>query len=206
MVRCSHAALCCVLLCLVSCSKPAPVRETTPPAGEAETAAPAGQTADAPPSPSAAPSPDTPAAPPPATHVTPAPPAPPVDAPLPPAPPRATLEKPPAPPQDAPQVAKEPPASPAPKKASPQPRDATPPVIAIEGVTDGGQYAPGISVILRIEDHDLDEDRTSITLNDAPYTSGEPIVADNSYMLIVKAYDRAGNRAARRVRFVVSGQ
>jgi hypothetical protein len=80
--------------------------------------------------------------------------------------------------------------------------DRTPPVIIFGNVEENGVYSEVIPSI-RIVDRNPDETAIRITLNDADYSSGTPIVSDGDYRLAVKATDKAGNRAENGVSFKV---
>jgi hypothetical protein len=73
-------------------------------------------------------------------------------------------------------------------------------------VVDGQLYLPGVTPIVRIDEPRLDRARSSITLNGAPFASGTPVLAPNSYELKIEAVDEAGNRSSRSVRFTVQGE
>jgi hypothetical protein len=80
--------------------------------------------------------------------------------------------------------------------------DLTPPAILVDGVEDGQNYKTGVTPIVSVVEAHLDE--LQITLNGNPFLSGTPIQKQGSYLLLVDATDKAGNRATRAVGFTIS--
>lgn len=79
--------------------------------------------------------------------------------------------------------------------------DTSAPVISITGVVQGQISNVALTPVWTATDNDLAS--ASATLNGAPFVSGSTVAEDNSYVLVVTASDRAGNRARRSLQFVV---
>lgn len=80
--------------------------------------------------------------------------------------------------------------------------DRTAPSIAVEGIEDGAEVAPGAAATISVEDANLVT--ADATLDGVPYVSGTPIDAPGEHELVVRAVDCAGNVSEVRVRFVVA--
>ncbi|MDI6916264.1 MAG: hypothetical protein QMC80_00525, partial [Thermoplasmatales archaeon] len=79
--------------------------------------------------------------------------------------------------------------------------DKTSPAITVSGVTDGAYYNTDVAPIVDVTDTNLNT--TSITLNGNPFTNGTVVSAENTYMLVVQAVDKAGNNANKTITFVI---
>ncbi|MCP4332392.1 MAG: hypothetical protein GY785_07025, partial [Gammaproteobacteria bacterium] len=79
--------------------------------------------------------------------------------------------------------------------------DNTPPVITIDGVTDGAVYSGTVVPTITIDETNLAE--TLITLEGELYASGTPIAAEGRYHLFVEVIDMAGNISQAFVSFVI---
>ena len=79
--------------------------------------------------------------------------------------------------------------------------DKTKPNITISGVTDGAYYNTDVMPVVDITDDNLNT--TLITLNGNPFTSGTTISAENTYVLVVQANDKADNTANKTITFTV---
>lgn len=77
--------------------------------------------------------------------------------------------------------------------------DAQPPVIQIEGVSEGLQTRDPVVAQVTITDAHLAD--TSVLLDGQPYTSGTAIAVEGTHVLAVQAQDLAGNSAQRTVIF-----
>ncbi len=78
------------------------------------------------------------------------------------------------------------------------------PLIAITGVTDGGNYASAVTPVVEISDANLKS--SVVTLDGQPYVSGTAVSLPGAHTLVAQAEDKAGNKAARTVGFVVGGE
>ncbi|MCG2826563.1 MAG: right-handed parallel beta-helix repeat-containing protein [Thermoplasmatales archaeon] len=79
--------------------------------------------------------------------------------------------------------------------------DSIPPTISISGVTDDTYYNTDLAPVVDVSDTNLNI--TSITLNDNPFVNSTTISAENTYVLVVQAVDRAGNTANKTITFVI---
>lgn len=77
--------------------------------------------------------------------------------------------------------------------------DATPPLIVVDGVANGGKYAQTVIPAVAISDAHLVYSETR--LNGAVYADGSAIVAEGNYVLTVEARDRAGNESFASIAF-----
>ena len=82
--------------------------------------------------------------------------------------------------------------------------DATAPVVTIEGVEEGGLYAPGVVATFSANDAYLAQ--VEATLDGAPFESGSAIDGEGPHTLHVGASDQAGNTTDQDVTFTVNGQ
>jgi len=72
--------------------------------------------------------------------------------------------------------------------------DKTPPVISVTGVQDQAFYNNVVTPVITVAE--INPASESITLNGLAYVSGEPVAAENTYLLAVTATDAAGNQAS----------
>ncbi len=79
--------------------------------------------------------------------------------------------------------------------------DKTPPVIAVSGVANGGLYHVDVTPAVTINDLYLLS--SNLTINNQPFVSATAVSAEGSHSLAVTAEDRAGNRAAVALDFVI---
>ena len=79
--------------------------------------------------------------------------------------------------------------------------DAMAPQIIVEGVASNAQYNETVIAQIQILDDHLQD--SEILLNDAPYTSGQPIEADGEYRLNISAGDEVGNQSETTLTFWV---
>lgn len=80
--------------------------------------------------------------------------------------------------------------------------DATPPVVSIFAVEEGGAYEPGVAP--EVEVTDANPVTTQLSLDNLPFTSGTPVVEGGLHVLQVVATDEAGNVTERVVNFTVN--
>jgi flagellar hook assembly protein FlgD/fibronectin type 3 domain-containing protein len=80
--------------------------------------------------------------------------------------------------------------------------DNTPPVIAVSGVQNNGQYAGSATASVSVSDTNLSS--SSVILNGVPYVSGTPITVPGAYVLAVGARDLAGNETAVAIDFQIN--
>lgn len=85
-------------------------------------------------------------------------------------------------------------------------RHPQPPSIRIVGVVDRAVYPRGTKIMptITISSPVDPAPRYEITLNRKPYTIGTPITEPDAYVIVVKAWDKFGNRAMKAVSFVIS--
>ncbi|MEW5760898.1 MAG: right-handed parallel beta-helix repeat-containing protein, partial [Candidatus Thermoplasmatota archaeon] len=81
--------------------------------------------------------------------------------------------------------------------------DKTNPKITIKNVEDGCYYYTDVTPIIEIFDDNLNDSLTDITLNGGKYPNGTKIVEEGYYILIVVAFDKAGNIAKKVITFCV---
>lgn len=79
--------------------------------------------------------------------------------------------------------------------------DLTPPLISITGVSNGQTSRTPLTPVITVTDLHLESSTTA--LNGLPFVSATTLTADGDYLLRVEARDRAGNTAAREVRFSI---
>jgi hypothetical protein len=79
--------------------------------------------------------------------------------------------------------------------------DKTPPVIAVSGVANGVLY--NVDVVPAVTINDLYLRSNNLTINNLPFVSSTAVSAEGSYSLSATAEDRAGNRAAVVLDFVI---
>lgn len=79
--------------------------------------------------------------------------------------------------------------------------DKTPPVIAVSGVANGVLY--NVDVVPAVTINDLYLLSNNLTINNLPFVSSTAVSAEGSYSLSATAEDRAGNRAAVALDFVI---
>ncbi|HSP77994.1 MAG TPA: hypothetical protein VLQ93_05670, partial [Myxococcaceae bacterium] len=79
--------------------------------------------------------------------------------------------------------------------------DTTPPLITIEGVTDGGSYDDTVTPVVIISDPHLRS--ASVMLDGVPFKSGTPVESDGLHHLVAEAEDAAGNRERVAMSFLV---
>lgn len=79
--------------------------------------------------------------------------------------------------------------------------DATPPLITIDGVSDGDVVNHTVTPVVTITDDHLDT--SEVRLNSDLFTSGTIIDTDGDYILAVRATDDAGNQSTVSVRFTI---
>jgi len=77
------------------------------------------------------------------------------------------------------------------------------PVIAVTGVTNGGQYTTDVVPVIAVTDADNDSPTYTATLNGAAFTSGTTVSANGSYSLVVNAQDAANHTATLTVTFAL---
>jgi hypothetical protein len=79
--------------------------------------------------------------------------------------------------------------------------DNTPPVIGVEGVSDGAIVNTAVTPVVTItEDHLAN---SVIRLNDEPFTSGTSVAGEGEYALAITAEDRAGHVSQLTLGFVI---
>ncbi len=84
--------------------------------------------------------------------------------------------------------------------------DATPPVIEVAGVEDGKDYgADALPLKPEITIVELNPDVETITLDGRPFVRGMELTNAASHVLDIVAIDKAGNRAAKTLRFTLLG-
>ena len=79
--------------------------------------------------------------------------------------------------------------------------DATPPVITIAGVADGGIYGAAVSPAFTVTD--ASEVVVGALLDGEPFVSGSPVAGEGTHLLLVQATDAAGNADSEQVSFVI---
>jgi subtilase family serine protease/flagellar hook assembly protein FlgD len=79
--------------------------------------------------------------------------------------------------------------------------DATPPLIAISGVSEGQLSNQVLSPTVTLSDAHLDLPHSLVQLDGQPYVSGTPISADGEHTIAVRAVDTAGNQSLAAVHF-----
>jgi hypothetical protein len=79
--------------------------------------------------------------------------------------------------------------------------DRTPPEVTILGVRDGDALAGSLRPDFSVSDANLSY--VIATLNNAPFTGGTTVIAEDQYTLVVRAVDKAGNRTERSVTFAI---
>ncbi len=79
--------------------------------------------------------------------------------------------------------------------------DATPPLITVTGVVQGGTTVGSATPVISVTDKHLAT--TDILLDGVPFVSGTAVTANGSHTLSVKASDRAGNESQQTVVFQV---
>jgi hypothetical protein len=80
--------------------------------------------------------------------------------------------------------------------------DKTAPSITVAGVSDGATYSNAVTPVIDVTDRSVVAE--TISLNGAPFVSGNAIHTDGQYTLEVLASDPAGNSASRIVHFTVT--
>ncbi|HEU4401580.1 MAG TPA: Ig-like domain-containing protein [Candidatus Polarisedimenticolia bacterium] len=79
--------------------------------------------------------------------------------------------------------------------------DDTPPVVTVTGISDGAHVGAAVTPVVTITE--ARPRQSGITLNGSPFSSGTSITADGSYVLAVRAEDRAGNVTSLTLGFVI---
>ena len=79
--------------------------------------------------------------------------------------------------------------------------DATPPVVAVNGVSDGDFVS--LPVTLTVTTNDATDVTLSVTLDGQPFANGSTVSAEGAHTLVATATDAAGNDTVRTVSFVI---
>jgi subtilase family serine protease/flagellar hook assembly protein FlgD len=79
--------------------------------------------------------------------------------------------------------------------------DASPPVITITGVADGGQYGTVVTPVVDIDEAHLAG--SDVRLDGVPFVSGTAVDAEGGHVLVARASDTAGNRSQRALGFTI---
>jgi hypothetical protein len=81
--------------------------------------------------------------------------------------------------------------------------DGDPPVITVEGVSEGEEYTDTVTAAVTVSDDGSGVKEQSITLDGDPYSSGTPITQSGKHTLEVRATDNAGNSTSVVVHFSI---